>query len=73
MLIRDELVADLRLWAKVQPEAADAIEQLHTENLEQARLLGMSAERELKLLAEIEQLKKQIALLQAQQWNELYD
>lgn len=37
---------------------------------EQARLLGMSAERELSLLAEIEQLKKIINKLVAQNGSE---
>ena len=31
MAIRDDLVADLRVWATVQPEAADAIEELQAE------------------------------------------
>lgn len=37
--------------------AAEYIEELHTELNEQARLLGMSAERELKLIEEIERLR----------------
>ena len=37
--------------------AAGYIEELQTELNEQARLLGMSAERELALLAEIERLR----------------
>ena len=36
----------------------EKLEAAYEENQEQARLLGMSAERELSLLAEIEQLKK---------------
>lgn len=45
-------------------------EQCIQEIQEQARLLGMSAERELSLLAEIEQLKKIINKLVAQNGSE---
>ena len=45
-------------------------EQCIQEIQEQARLLGMSAERELNLLAEIEQLKKIINKLVAQNGSE---
>ena len=59
-------------------EQADAREKYLSEKLkaayeeidEQARLLGMSAERELSLLAEIEQLKKIINKLVAQNPSE---
>ena len=39
------------------------IEQLRAEVLEQARLLGMSGEREAKLLAEIERLRARVEVL----------
>jgi len=43
--IRSDLIADLRVWATVQPEAADAIEHLQAEN---ARLRAQN-ERLLKI------------------------
>lgn len=49
---------------------SEKLEAAYEENQEQARLLGMSAERELSLLAEIEQLKKIINKLVAQNGSE---
>ena len=69
----------LRLAGKLQMEFAEyrdefkagaELRRLHEENDEQARLLSMSAERELSLLAEIEQLKKIINKLVAQNGSE---
>ena len=59
-----------RLRLDVEPtesdmeEAAAEIERLRAEVLEQARLLGMSGEREAKLLAEIECLRARVAELE---------
>jgi hypothetical protein len=44
-------------------EAADRIEQLEAEVLEQRRLNGMGAERELALLAKVERLERENAEL----------
>ena len=41
-------------------EAADMIESLQAELLEEARLSGMGGEREAKLLAQIERMEKEI-------------
>lgn len=41
-------------------QAANELRRLHEEVNEQARLLGMSAERELALLAEIDKLERQL-------------
>ena len=49
---------------------SERLKEAHNEIQEQARLLGMSAERELSLLAEIEQLKKIINKLVAQNPSE---
>lgn len=47
-------------------DARAEIERLRAEVLEQARLLGMSGEREAKLLAEIERLRARVAELEAE-------
>jgi len=44
MAVRQDLVADLRVWASVQPEAADAIEELQAENERLKNLLLEAAE-----------------------------
>ena len=43
-------------------EAAEEIERLRAEVLEQARLLGMGGEREAKLLARVEALREPLAV-----------
>lgn len=47
-----------RWYAEITDEAADALESLSAECTEQARLLGMSAEREADLLGEIKRLER---------------
>lgn len=51
---RDAIAAELRRLSAIESER----DQLHAEVMEQARLLGMSGERELALRAEIERLRK---------------
>lgn len=46
-------------------ELESLLAKSHSENEEQARLLGMSGSREAKLLAEIDTLKKEIAKYRA--------
>jgi len=65
----DDLIAWLREedeWTNQRPyfhahdkciEAADRIEELETEAAENARIIGMSAEREMALRGEIERLR----------------
>ena len=47
-------------WANSAHQAAIELRRLHEEVTEQARLLGISAERELSLLAKIDRLEKQL-------------
>lgn len=67
--MNEELIANLRDAAIYGPvpcpvcnEAADALESLSAECMEQARLLGMSAEREADLLGKIERLERKLAI-----------
>ena len=60
----DDLIARLRSfdvsWSQTGEwcaEAADRIEELETEARENARIIGMSAEREMALRGEVEQLR----------------
>ena len=45
---------------EIRDQSADELRRLHEEVTEQARLLGISAERELALLAKIDRLEKQL-------------
>ena len=63
-----DIVAELRARAqqgRFNLEAADEIERLRAELNEQCRLLGMSAEREAKHLAQIAALEKERDALRA--------
>ena len=51
-----EVSTELRRLSAIEQQ----FEELQKEQLEQCRIIGMSAERELKLLAQIEELKKQV-------------
>ena len=60
--------SDSEHWGTLN-EAAAKLRRLHEEVTEQGRLLSMSAERELSLLAKIDRLKKLNAeLLKAHYW-----
>lgn len=64
-----DIVAELRARAqqgRFNLEAADEIERLRAELSEQCRLLGMSAEREAKHLAQIAALEKERDALRAE-------
>lgn len=60
--MNEDLIERLRnaaaLPTGLYAEAADALESSSTECMEQARLLGMSAEREADLLGKIERLER---------------
>ena len=53
-----EVSTELRRLSAIEQQ----FEELQKEQLEQCRIIGMSAERELKLLAQIEELKKQVKI-----------
>jgi hypothetical protein len=59
--VNDPISLKPRLLNPDGPEAADALEALQAENMEQARLLGMSAERELAAQARIAELGAELA------------
>lgn len=46
-------------WGNTMLLAADTIESLQSEVLEQARLNGMGSEREARLMAQVEELKRE--------------
>lgn len=52
-------------WNPIGDEAADKIQELESELLEQARIIGMSGEREADLLGKIDRLEREIAGLKA--------
>ena len=60
----------LRLAEIIGGDCAVELRRLHEEVTEQGRLLSMSAERELALLAQIDRQKKALRLaLEALEWN----
>lgn len=64
----DDLIERLRWWGLNDlVEAADRIEALETEAAENARIIGMSAEREMALRGEVERLTLTVRKLQGHQ------